>query len=1159
MKQIFVALFLLASTAVGQDLTLKPGSIIKFNDTDSSHAVGIKGPGVVSSNINFTLPAADGFPGQVLTTNGAGAWSWANSGTGSGINDGDKGDITVSGGGAVWSIDTGAVSMTELGLSDPNADVLLFWDDSANSLSNLSLGTNLSITGTTLNVTGVSSSLNNTNVGYGNASNVLTGESEFTYDAAGNTLYVDKVRLGSGVLSKTANADTLAFIGGIGSENVVFNLAVSDTISLTSSSGVDMWDFGSLNVKVPTEVYDAAGWNGDLTVPTKDAVRDKIEALTLGNSTLTSTYVGYGDVTNVLTGEADFTYNSGTDTLKVGTLQLGSGSSIFSTATPTIKFSNLIDGEDITLAIGLAGSNTALLESSTGINVFDFGTVAAKVPQEVYDSTGWNGNLTAPTKDAVRDKVETLQPLDSDLTAIAALTTQSFGRSLLERGTDASTRTWINAAALSANTFTANQTLTTTSTPAWIVNRTGGKNAAFMAGTGGAVLSYDDTGFFGILRSTNANNLSNPGQFGTYSMYIESDGDIGIGNQAPTTKLDVTGTVKATAFVGDGSGLTGIALAGDYIESNVNIEDLSDNSLASQITFESGYVLQGPSVTSLPALVGTVMDLTEYGGVHSATSNATLTFSGSPATGQVFLLSITADGTQRTTTIPSAYSINTGANITSVVTPANTTQYLTFRRESARWVVFGDPTPVTGTGNYVLSNTPTFSSEAAPTVDAIGEIAVDNNLWAASRGAMLHYDGTAATALVGVLTSDTPSNGQVPTWNTGGSITWETPSAGPGGSSLTSTYVGYGNGSNALTGEAAFTYNEGTDTLSVTNMSISTLNTTTLVPSAIEFEGSTPDTIETSLVAANPTGTDKTITLPNADGYVTLSQGGPIGNTRIPFANADGVFTSDAAFTYNDGTDTLSVTNFSIVTLNSSLVNTDAIKFEGSTPDLFETQVGVEDPTADRTWTIPDVSDTFAGLAATQTLTNKTINLTSNTLLATSAQMRTALSDETGTGAAVFAGGNIGTATATTPDANDNDTSVATTAYVQGEIAGLAGGPSTGSFGVTVDGGGTVLTTGSKGTVIVPFACTITGWSIVADQAGSVTFDVDKAADGASTNPSVSIVASAAPALSTDQIERSTTLTGWTTAVAANDVIEFEVTGSPATITRATLQIYYTQ
>jgi hypothetical protein len=39
----------------------------------------------------------------------------------------------------------------------------------------------------------------------------------------------------------------------------------------------------------------------------------------------------------------------------------------------------------------------------------------------------------------------------------------------------------------------------------------------------------------------------------------------------------------------------------------------------------------------------------------------------------------------------------------------------------------------------------------------------------------------------------------------------------------------------------------------------------------------------------------------------------------------------------------------------------------------------------------------------TQTLTNKTINLTSNTLVATSAQLATAVTDETGSGALVFA------------------------------------------------------------------------------------------------------------------------------------------------------------
>jgi hypothetical protein len=63
----------------------------------------------------------------------------------------------------------------------------------------------------------------------------------------------------------------------------------------------------------------------------------------------------------------------------------------------------------------------------------------------------------------------------------------------------------------------------------------------------------------------------------------------------------------------------------------------------------------------------------------------------------------------------------------------------------------------------------------------LGEIAGDNNAWAASRGAVQFYDGTANTYLVGVLASDTPSDGQVPKYNSAsGTITWENDSTGSG-------------------------------------------------------------------------------------------------------------------------------------------------------------------------------------------------------------------------------------------------------------------------------------------------------------------------------------------------------------------------------------------
>lgn len=88
-------------------------------------------------------------------------------------------------------------------------------------------------------------------------------------------------------------------------------------------------------------------------------------------------------------------------------------------------------------------------------------------------------------------------------------------------------------------------------------------------------------------------------------------------------------------------------------------------------------------------------------------------------------------------------------------------------------------------------------------------------------------------------------------------------------------------------------------------------------------------------------------------------------------------------------------------TLTSPIVS-DGIYFEGTTADAFETYLTVVNPTADRTVTIPDATTTMVGTDVTQTLTNKTINLASNTLTATSAQIAAAVTDETGSGSLVF-------------------------------------------------------------------------------------------------------------------------------------------------------------
>jgi hypothetical protein len=106
-----------------------------------------------------------------------------------------------------------------------------------------------------------------------------------------------------------------------------------------------------------------------------------------------------------------------------------------------------------------------------------------------------------------------------------------------------------------------------------------------------------------------------------------------------------------------------------------------------------------------------------------------------------------------------------------------------------------------------------------------------------------------------------------------------------------------------------------------------------------------------------------------------------------------------------------------------------------------------------------------------------------------------------------------------------------------------------------IDGGGSAITTGQKGHLELPFACTITGWTLLADQSGSIVIDVWKDTY-ANFPPTVAdtIAGSEKPTLSSAQKNQDLTLTTWTTSVAAGDILAFNV-DSVSTVTRVTLSI----
>lgn len=109
------------------------------------------------------------------------------------------------------------------------------------------------------------------------------------------------------------------------------------------------------------------------------------------------------------------------------------------------------------------------------------------------------------------------------------------------------------------------------------------------------------------------------------------------------------------------------------------------------------------------------------------------------------------------------------------------------------------------------------------------------------------------------------------------------------------------------------------------------------------------------------------------------------------------------------------------------------------------------------------------------------------------------------------------------------------------------------------DGGGVALSTGLKGSIIVPFDCTIDSWTLVGSPSGSVTVDIWKSSLAAyPPNAGNSICGGAKPALSSSQKATSSALGAWDTAIAEGDVLSFNI-DSAASITLASIALKVTR
>jgi hypothetical protein len=190
--------------------------------------------------------------------------------------------------------------------------------------------------------------------------------------------------------------------------------------------------------------------------------------------------------------------------------------------------------------------------------------------------------------------------------------------------------------------------------------------------------------------------------------------------------------------------------------------------------------------------------------------------------------------------------------------------------------------------------------------------------------------------------------------------------------------------------------------------------------------------------------------------------------TTISIGAATGTLTINNANTVITGNLTV---NGTTTTVNSTTVEIqNAFVFEGATADGFETTLSTVDPTEDRTILLPNASDTLVGKATTDTLTNKSISLTNNTVTFTSLELKTGCSDETGSGALVFATSPtlttpaLGVATATSINGLTVSTTTGTLTLVNGSTLATAGAFST-TLTATATTNVTLPTTGTLATL----------------------------------------------------------------------------------------------